>query len=457
MEWAEKRDCRANGEAIFSALRTPRLRFRKISYLIGQPTGLSLEKEMGYAIKFSLQRINDRRYPMLPVTITNIHQAFREIKHFVCDQWEGDYRGAARQALKEILETRMHNTLDAYLSQVRDRGLVDRRNGSYPRHLLTELGDLELHIPRTRTASAISVLKRFARRVLPVERMVMLTFLLGLSTRKVGQALLPILGEPISPSTISEIAKQLDQAVEAYHQRKLTDTYEVLLLDGIVLKRKTGVGTQKRTVLVALGIKSNNKKEVIDFRQVRSESQSACEGFLNSLYQRGLIGQNLKLIVVDGGKGLDAALSLVYGHVPVQRCWAHKTRNVLNHVKKADCEAVKKDLQHISHAQTLRQAQKAAQRFVKRWQTRYPKATSCLAQDLPEMLAFLRIATSLPHSALRTTNAIERRFREVRRRTRPMGVFSDHTSIDRIMLSVFMFENLKQKTNTPFLLMTQNT
>jgi len=394
---------------------------------------------------------------MLPVTITNIHQAFREIKHFEYDQWEGDYRGAARQALKEILETRMHNTMDTYLSQVRDRGLSDRHNGSYPRHLLTELGDLELQIPRTRTASAISVLKRFARRVLPVERLVLLAFLLGLSTRKVGQALLPILGEPISPSTVSQIAKQLDHAVEAYHQRKLTDTYEVLLLDGIVLKRKTGVGTQKRTVLVALGIKPDKKKEVIDFRQVRSESQSACEGFLNSLYQRGLLGQNLKLIVVDGGKGLDAALSLVYGHVPVQRCWAHKTRNVLNYVKKADHEAVKKDLQHISHAQTLRQAQKAAQRFVNRWKTHYPKAIQCLSQDLSELLAFLRIKTSLPHSALRTTNAIERRFREVRRRTRPMGVFSDHTSIDRIMLSVFTFENLKQKTSTPFLLLTQNT
>ena len=394
---------------------------------------------------------------MLPVTITNIHQAFREIKHFDWSQWQGDFRTEARQSLKEVLEDRMQNGIDAYLSQVRERGLADRRNGTYSRHLLTEVGDLELQIPRTRTTSAISVLKRFGRRVFPVERMILLTFLLGLSTRKVGQALLPILGEPISPSTVSEIAKQLDHAVEAYHQRKLSDTYEVLLLDGLVLKRKTGLGTQKRTVLVALGIKPDHKKEVIDFRQVPSESQSACEGFLNSLYQRGLQGQHLKLIVVDGGTGLDAALALVYGHVPVQRCWAHKTRNVLNYVKRADQKTVKKDLQRISHAQTLRQAQQATQRFVRRWQTHYPKATRCLTQNLPELLAFLRIATSLPHSALRTTNAIERRFREVRRRTRPMGVFSDHTSIDRIMLSVFTFENLKQKTSTPFLLLTQNT
>ncbi len=457
MDQAEKIDCSAKGEVIFQTSSALEFQSRETSALIGYARGLSPQKEMGYAIKFSVKRINDRRYPMLPVTITNIHQAFREIKDLRYDQWEGDYRRAARQALKEILETRMHNQMDLYLSQIREHGLVDRHNGSYPRHLLTEIGDLGLRIARTRTASAISILKCFARRSLAVERLILLAFLLGLSTRKVGQALLPILGEPVSASTVSQISKQLDQAVKAYHERKLSDIYEVLLLDGIVLKRKTGIGTQKRTVLVALGIRPNGKKEVIDFRQIRSETQSACEGFLQSLYRRGLLGQTLKLIVVDGGKGLDSALPLVYGDVPVQRCWAHKTRNVLNYVKKVDQKRLKKDLHRISHAPSLREAQKATQRFIGRWKMLYPKAVKCLSQDLPELVAFLRIKTSLPHSALRTTNAIERKFREVRRRTRPMGVFSDHTSIDRIMLSVFAFENLKQKTSTPFLLLTQNT
>ena len=81
----------------------------------------------------------------------------------------------------------MHNTIDGNLSQVRDRKVVDRRNGSYHHHLLTELGDLEHKIPHMRTVSAISVLKHFARRLLPVERLVLLAFLLGLSTRKVAK------------------------------------------------------------------------------------------------------------------------------------------------------------------------------------------------------------------------------------------------------------------------------
>jgi transposase-like protein len=265
------------------------------------------------------------------------------------------------------------------------------------------------------------------------------------------------LGEPVSHATVSQIGKQLDRAVQAYHQRALGDVYEVLLLDGIVMKRKTGIGVQKRSVLVALGITSDGKKEVIDFRQVYGESQSAWEAFLQDLYRRGLEGQSLKLIIIDGGKGLKAALPLVYGDVPIQRCWAHKTRNILNYVKRADQKKLKRDLHRISYARNLREAQKAAQRFVARWQPSYPKAVQCLHQDLPELLSFLQVNLTLPHSMLRTTNAIERQFREIRRRTRPMGTFSDRTSMDRIMFSVFSYENLQQGTNTPFLLLTQNT
>jgi len=392
---------------------------------------------------------------MFPVVIRSINQAFRVLKSFGAGEWEGDYRTATQQALKEILETRMSNAVDVHLEQMRVQGIPDRRNGSYPRHLLTELGDLELSVPRSRTYSAKAILKKFARRVFPVERLIMLAFIFGLSTRKVGQALWPILGERVSPSTVSRIAQQLDSAVVAYHQRKLLDHYQVLILDGLVIKRRTGVGSQRRTILVALGIRLDGQKEIIDFAQVPSEKQVHWEAFLHDLYQRGLRGENLKLIIGDGGKGLLAALPFVYGQVPFQRCWAHKARNVLNYVKRADQKEVKKDLQRISHARHLRLAQKAAQRFGERWERLYPKAVQCLKADLDDLLTFLQVKIPLPHSALRTTNAIERRFREVRRRTRPMGVFSNHTSVERIIFSVFTYENLKENTYTPFPILTQ--
>ncbi len=397
---------------------------------------------------------------MLPATIASIEKAFQEIKGMCVSTWEGEYRTVARQALRDVIQTRMRSWVDRALTELQAQDVADRHNGTFTRHLLTELGDLELAIPRTRTFSAVTMLRqvgaRLARRAGRVERMILLAFTLGLATRKVAKALAPVLGEAISPSTVSAVAKQLDVAVAAYHQRPLTDRYAVLVLDGVVLKHRTGVGAQRRVTLVALGILPDGRREVIDFRQAGSESRAEWETFLHDLFQRGLTGAVLKLVVADGGAGLWAALPLVYPHVPVQRCWAHKTRNVLDKVRRADQAAVKRALQRISHAATLRAAQQAAQRFVTAWQASYPEAIRCLTRDLSELLTFLRVPVGLPATAVRTTNAIERRFREVKRRTRPMGTFSDRTSIDRILFAVFTHENSKEGTATPFLL-TQNS
>ena len=392
------------------------------------------------------------------LVITSLPQAFKMIKEMnVSTEWDSDYREAGRRALREILEGQMRGRIDRHLEEMARCGEADRRNGSFSRHLLTELGDIELHVARTRRTSAVEVVRAYARRVDRVDRMILACFVLGISTRKVAQALLPVLGEPVSATTVSRVAKSLDQAVEAFHRRPIRRQYRFLILDGVVLKRRTGAGAVKRVVLVALGITGEAKKEVIDFSVVPGESQSAWEGFLCDLYRRGLSGEGLELIVTDGGKGLLAALPLVYPGVRIQRCWAHKTRNVLNHVRKADWEAVKGDLHKISHASGLREAQGAVGSFYARWRHLYPKAISSLLAHEEELLSFLQLKEPSLWPQIRTTNAIERRFREVRRRTRPMGVFSDRTSMERILYSVFSYENFRQGIGTLFLAVTQNS
>jgi transposase-like protein len=261
-----------------------------------------------------------------------------------------------------------------------------------------------------------------------------------------------VLGEAVSPTTVSRIAKTLDGAVAAFHCRKLEDRYRMLVFDGVVLARKTGMGVLRRPVLVVLGVLPDGRKEVIDFRQAPAESQAAWEAFLNDLYQRGLTGRNAKLAVSDGGKGLLAALPLVYPHLPVQRCWAHKTRNILDKCRKADWQRMKRDLHRISHALNRSQARRAAGDFAEHWQALYPKAVACLHADLDELLAYYVFDDPAWRKAGRTTNAIERRFREVRRRTRPMGVMADRTSIDRILYAVFANENRTQGVPSLFAL-----
>jgi putative transposase len=388
------------------------------------------------------------------VTIGSLPRAFELVKGMQAQglEWGEGYRPLGRQAIGDVLRGQMDQAIDEHLERMAALDEADRRNGSYPRHLLTELGDIELAVPRTRRFAPIGVVRAYARRPEQVDRMILSCFVLGLSTRKVGEALLPILGRPISPATVSTVARQLDTVVAAFHARPLKERYRVLMLDGVVLARKTGAGAIRRPVLVALGLRHDGKKEVIDFRLAQSESAAEWERFLTDLFRRGLIGDGLEMICVDGGTGLLAALPMVYPGVPVQRCWAHKIRNVLNKVRVADQPAVKADLHAVMNAKTLPQARSAARRFADRWEDDYPKAVACLRDDLDELLTCWCYKSLAERKKVRTTNAIERRFREVRRRTRPMGVFSDRTSMDRILFAVFHHENQNQGVSTPLLL-----
>jgi putative transposase len=387
-------------------------------------------------------------------TIRSLPAAFRMMKAMRAEgvEWGEDYREAARHALAELLEGRMAQLIDQHLERMTELGHADRRNGCYPRWLLTELGEIELAVPRTRTFSALKVVRAYARRAKDVDRMILACFLLGLSTRKVATALLPVLGRPVSPGTVSQVAKQLDAAVAAFHRRPLKDIYRVLVLDGVVLRRKTGAGALARPVLVALGLRPDGKKEIIDFRLASAESAAQWEQFLGDLVRRGLTGERLEMLCVDGGSGLLAALPAAYPEVPVQRCWAHKIRNVLNKVRKADQAAIKAGLHRIMNARTLPAAWSAARRFADRWESIYPKAVACLRADLDALMTCFRYPTLAERKAVRTTNAIERRFREIRRRTRPMGTFQDRTSMERILFAVFMHENRNQGLATPFAL-----
>jgi len=382
--------------------------------------------------------------------IKSLPQAYEAIKGMdLTPGWESDYRQCARQALKEILEGRMEERISEHLEVMGELEEADRRNGSYIRHLLTELGDILLEVPRTRKMSGVEVIQAYARRVGQVDRLILSCFVLGLSTRKVAHALLPILGERISAGTVSRIAQSLDSAVLAFHRRSLKRRYRFLILDGVVLKRKTGGGSARRAVLVALGITPEGKKEVIDFTITPGESRQAWERFLTDLYTRGLQEKGLEMIVVDGGTGLLGALPTVYPHVPIQRCWAHKTRNTTDKVRKVHREAVKKDLHKISHASGIREARSAIGEFCHTWKETYPKAVASLLASEEELLSFFEVKDPSLWNMIRTTNAIERKSVEVRRRTRPMGVFSDKTSMDRILFAVFTYENFKQGIHTP--------
>ncbi len=395
---------------------------------------------------------------MKEVTIKNLPEALKLIKEMKLAssrEWSGTYRETAKRAIANVLRQEMETLVGNRLSWAGQKGIQDRKNGSYPRHVLTELGDVLLSVPRTRHFSPKGVITAYARRAREVDDLILACFLLGLSTRKVGSVLSIILHERISAQTVSRVARTLDGAVTAFHRRRLSNRYKALILDGIMVRRKTGAGAVTRPVLVALGLRYDGRKEVLDFRCVSSESGAAWDTFLTDLMKRGLTGEHLEVICADGGQGLLSVLPLCYPHVPLQRCWAHKMRNIMNSIRKGDQKGAKSGLVKIYTAATLGEARYRARRWMERWERIYPKAVKCLREDIEDLFTCFSFPDPEFRKAIRTTNAIERRFREVRRRTRPMGVMSDRTSMERILYAVFMNENISAGVYPVFSL-TQN-
>lgn len=380
----------------------------------------------------------------------NLTQRWQRVKHFVdsCSDvhfWT-DIKKHIRYLVKELIQITMDEEMIEYTNakkHQRTDNRLDYRNGHYYRNLDTELGPIEkLKVPRSRLALfKTKVFDYYQRRQKAVNETICKTFINGVSTRNVSNSLKPLLATTFSASTVSRVTKSLNTKVEEFHKRKILDEFQYLFLDGITLKVKNSLKSCKKLILVAYGITIFGKKELISFKIASSESQSCWEAFLNDLYKRGLIGNNLKLIITDGCKGLHAALDIVYAYTKRQHCWVHKLRNVSNYLKKIDQEKVVAEARKIYLAGTKREAINSFKLWKKHWYEKYPKAINCVEKDLDTLLNFLEIPLPEKHKniirkRIRTTNVIERAFREVRRRTRPISCFTNQDSVNRIIYAV---------------------
>ena len=374
-------------------------------------------------------------------TLTPITEQFQ---HFVAELKEtfwGDVHGRTKMLWKRLLEEDSTRLRDEYLGRpAYERGVgeeQDYRNGFYSREFVTRLGTLVLKIARTRGKGFLPKgLERFQRRAEEVMMLIREAFLRGISTRQVGRVVAILTGEVVSAQTVSKLSRSLDKLVKAFHQARLKDEWAYLFLDGVSLRVRRPSGRKRVQMLVAYGVRLDGSRQLLAFLRSQGESQAAWEGLLQDLFRRGLVGQNLLLLVTDGCPGLAAAIQTVYPRVPHQRCWVHKMRNILDPVRKRDYDAVKAAAQAIYQADSRREAEAAFRRFRSRWQGVYPVMVKRLEKDLPELLTFYNFPRHLWRK-LRTTNVIERCFVEVRRRTRPMVCFVNVQSVDRIIFSIF--------------------
>lgn len=378
-------------------------------------------------------------------------EQFRAYLEDLRESFWGGMKGQVQDTLKKLLEADSEQQMEQYLGlkwYERAEEREDSRNGFYQRDYVTPWGIIRFQVRRTRQQSFLPrMLRPLERRAPEVAELIRQAFLRGIPTRGVGRVVALMTGEPVSAQTVSKLVKVLDQQVEAFHHQRLDDGWAYLVLDGVWMKVRRAWGPQRVLLLVAYGVRPNGERQLLAFQRARGESQAGWEGFLNTLRERGLLGDQLQMIITDGCAGLAAALQTVYPRALHQRCWVHKMRNLCEAVRRRDHDEVKRDAQAIYLAPSLAQARRAFLRFKWNWQRDYPRAVKGLEKDLPELLNFYSLPRHLWRK-LRTTNAIERCFVEVRRRTRPMVVFTNVASVDRIIYAIFNRFNEDWKNRT---------
>jgi transposase-like protein len=388
------------------------------------------------------------------LTITDL---WKEYKRNFVDYWE-----KCDIAVKEFKRRFIELSLEAERTELvgclgyeRSSHRRDYRNGYWKRWIVLKDGRLEIRMPRVRSRGYKSrIIPRYKQRASEVDKALMRVFLYGASTRLTGEALKPLIGEGVSAQTVSNIAKSLDEEVKKFHNRKLKDEYLYLILDAVVTKTRTGFGSSKKSILVAYGMTIKGRREIVDFMIVSHESENKWVKFLQGLYIRGLSGEALGLIVTDGNSGLENAVDLVYPFVKRQRCWAHKLRNVANYLKRVDMEKCINEAREIYEAQDREGAIRAYRKWAKKWRGIYPRAVRCIEKDLDELLNIYYCPEEI-RKKLRTTNVIERAFREVRKRIRPISCFNNTQSIERIVYAVISHLN-DQWRRKPLKEFTQN-
>lgn len=383
------------------------------------------------------------------LTETRLADLWKEVKEQDTEDFWGDLKQESIAMVKAMLEASLEEEMIYRLQAQRygrSRARKGWRNGYYYRDVVWEQGLIaHLRVPRARQRLEDSrILERYKRRQKQVNQLVREMFLAGVSTRRVGEVLQPVLGETISASTVSNILKALDREVAAFLSRPIEDNFVYLLLDGITLRVQSPKGVQKKLILVAYGINEQSQRQIISFRLATAESEEQWRVFLDHLFNRGLEGKSLRMVITDGCTGLHQALDIVYPDVPRQRCWAHKLRNVSDKLPKRLHGACMSGARHIYQAETQREARARFQQWATEWRETVPRAVECIERKLDELLSFLSCPKE-DWKKVRTTNAIERSFREVRRRIKPMSCFTNAESCRRIIYGIVTHLNTHWK------------
>jgi transposase-like protein len=360
-----------------------------------------------------------------------------EVVRATQDELRGDlkelFRGAIRLTLEMVLEEELKAMVGARRFE-RIGSRKDHRNGTYLRRLLTSLGQIEVAVPRSREqGSPADVLGRYQRRSPEIDEMMVEAYVSGVSTRKMGDVTEALMGERVGRSTVSRVAKRLDEAVEELRRRPIEGSHPYLYLDATFLDARWARKVENVSALLAYAVGPDGHRRLLGVALGAEESEASWSELLAELVDRGLSG--VHLVIADEHAGLAAAVRKVLPEARRQRCTVHLQRNVGAKVPHRLRKRVAREVSALFNAPGPAESKRLLAEFKARWAKELPEAVEVLERGFAAATQFYAFPEA-HWTRLRTTNGLERLHGEIKRRIKAAGAFPDRASALRLVAAV---------------------
>ena len=266
----------------------------------------------------------------------------------------------------------------------------------------------------------------------------------GVSTRKVALVVEKLCGASISKSAVSELCKDLDASVNDFKSRPLEEHYPFVTLDATYFKVRENSKIISKAFMIAYGINSRGHREVVGFGVYRNESKETWKFFLESLKARGL--RDVRMFISDAHEGIRHAISCVFPDTPWQRCQFHLVHNILDKTPKKYVAGLKTELREMFDSKTIQAARAKRDSIISDYRDVAESAMNCLDEGFDDSMTIMILPEKI-RKKVRTSNHIERLNRELKRRSRVIGIFPNTYSLNRLMGAVLMEQHeLMQNT-----------
>ena len=348
------------------------------------------------------------------------------------------FRTLLEKALNQILLAESEEQLKAAPYE-RTENRTDSRNGFRDRDFTTRIGSMTLHVPRHRNQPfKTMIFENYSRSEAALIASMTEMVINGVSTRKVSKVVETLCGTSFSKSTVSDLCKDLSAAVKEFRNRPLTENYPFLTVDATYFKVRENHRIVSKALMIALATNDQGHREVIGFGVYHNESKDTWNDFLNGLKKRGLKG--LLMITSDAHEGIRNAMNKVFPNVPWQRCQFHFSKNIADKAPKKYQAGIRAELNEMFNCQSLEDARKVRDRILDDYRDIAESAMSCLEEGFESAMTIMALPKHL-RRYYRTSNHIERLNKELKRRSKVIGIFPNEDSLLRLMGSVLIEQN----------------